>query len=83
MIFVEKRSVFQEGLLRLHPSKIHLMQLISERPDLSAGQMAQRLDVSNRAISQTLARLQRKRIVENSKDPFLKQSDRVLYSLES
>lgn len=72
LIFLEKRSVFQHEGLRLHPSEIHLMQVIKERPDLNASEMAQRLGVSNGAVSQTLARLERKGIIKKAKDPSLK-----------
>jgi DNA-binding MarR family transcriptional regulator len=58
--------------LRLHPSEIHLMQVIAEQPDLNAGEMAQRLGVSNGAVSQTLARLERKGVIQKEKDPSLK-----------
>ncbi len=48
------------------------MQVISEYPNLNAGEMAQRLGVSNGAVSQTLARLERKGVIKKSKDPSLK-----------
>lgn len=72
LIFLEKRSVFQLGSLKLHPSEIHLMQVVRERPDLNAGEIAQRLGVSNGAVSQTLARLERKGVITKVKDPSLK-----------
>jgi DNA-binding MarR family transcriptional regulator len=68
LIFLEKRSVVQLGGLRLHPSEIHLMQVIQEEPDLNAGEMAHKLGVTNGAVSQTLARLVRKGVVAKSKD---------------
>jgi DNA-binding MarR family transcriptional regulator len=72
LIFLEKRSVFQLGSLKLHPSEIHLMKVVRERPDLNAGEIAQRLGVSNGAVSQTLARLERKGVITKVKDPSLK-----------
>ncbi|MEW6350163.1 MAG: MarR family transcriptional regulator [Thermodesulfobacteriota bacterium] len=72
LIFLEKRSIFRQGVLRLHPSEIHLMQVIKELPGLSAGDMAQKLGVSNGAVSQTLARLERKGVVRKEKDRSLK-----------
>ena len=48
------------------------MQVITEHPDLNAGEMAQRLGVSNGAVSQTLARLERKGVIKKAKDPSLK-----------
>src|SRR5208283_1992850 len=72
LIFLEKRTVLRHGGLKLHPSEIHLMQVISEYPDLSAGEMAQKLGISNGAVSQTLARLERKGVITKFKDPTLK-----------
>ncbi len=72
LIFLEKRSVLRHEGLRLHPSEIHLMQVIAEQPDLNAGEMAQKLGVSNGAVSQTLARLERKGVIKKVKDPSLK-----------
>jgi DNA-binding MarR family transcriptional regulator len=48
------------------------MQVIAEHPDLNAGEMAQKLGVSNGAVSQTLARLERKGVIKKVKDPSLK-----------
>jgi DNA-binding MarR family transcriptional regulator len=48
------------------------MQVISKYPDSSAGEMAQRLGVSNGAVSQTLSRLEKKGVITKSKDPSLK-----------
>jgi DNA-binding MarR family transcriptional regulator len=48
------------------------MQVIIEYPDASAGEMAQRLGVSNGAVSQTLARLEKKGVIKKHKDPSLK-----------
>jgi len=48
------------------------MQVIKERPDLNAGEMAQRLGVTNGAVSQTLARLERKGVINKTKDSSLK-----------
>ena len=72
LVFLEKRSVLQMGTLRLHPSEIHLMEVIREDPDLNASEMAQRLGVSNGAVSQTLTRLQKKGVIEKVRDASLK-----------
>ncbi len=80
LIFLEKRAVLQHGRVRLHPSEIHLMQVLSEYPDLSAGEMAQRLGVSNGAVSQTLARLERKGVIAKRKEPALKNRMTVVFT---
>ena len=72
LIFLEKRSVLRHEGLRLHPSEILLMQVISEYPDANAGEMAERLGVSNGAVSQTLARLEKKGVIYKHKDTSLK-----------
>jgi DNA-binding MarR family transcriptional regulator len=69
---LEKRSmVYHEGL-RLYPSEIHLLQVIREGGDPSAGEMAKRLGISNGAVSQTLKRLEKKGVIHKTKDPALK-----------
>lgn len=78
MIFLDKRSVFCHGSLRLYPSEIHLMQVIKEGPGVNAGRIAQRLGVSNGAVSQTLARLERKGVINKTKDPSLKNELTVI-----
>ena len=69
IIFLEKRSVFEHGDLKLYPSEIHLMQLIYAKQATNATGMARRLGVSKGAISQTLSRLEKKGIITKSKDP--------------
>jgi DNA-binding MarR family transcriptional regulator len=71
-MFLEKRSMVHHDGLRLYPSEIHLMQVIREGADLSAGEMAKRLGISNGAVSQTLKRLEKKGVIHKTKDPALK-----------
>jgi len=58
--------------LRLYPSEIHLLQVIKEGEDLSAGEMARKLGISNGAVSQTLRRLEKKGVIKKTKEPALK-----------
>jgi DNA-binding MarR family transcriptional regulator len=69
---LEKKTLLDHGALRLYPSEIHLMQVIHEGTDLSAGEMARRLGVSNGAVSQTLNRLEKKGAIKKTKEPALK-----------
>jgi DNA-binding MarR family transcriptional regulator len=69
---LEKRSLVQHEGLRLYPSEIHLLQVIREGGDPSAGEMAKRLGISNGAVSQTLKRLEKKGVIHKTKDPALK-----------
>jgi DNA-binding MarR family transcriptional regulator len=69
---LEKRIMVQHEGLRLYPSEIHLLQVIREGGDPSAGEMAKRLGISNGAVSQTLKRLEKKGVIYKTKDPALK-----------
>jgi len=71
-MFLEKRTILHHEDLRLYPSEIHLMQVISEGADLSAGEMARKLGISNGAVSQTLNRLEKKGVIKKTKDQALK-----------
>jgi hypothetical protein len=50
----EKRTILHHGDLRLYPSDIHLLQVINEGTDRSAGEMARKLGIGNGAVFQTL-----------------------------
>ena len=71
-MLLEKRSILKHDDLRLYPSEIHLLQVIKEGDDLSAGEMARKLGISNGAVSQTLNRLEKKGVIKKTKDPALK-----------
>jgi DNA-binding MarR family transcriptional regulator len=71
-MLLEKRSILRHKDLRLYPSEIHLMQVINEGTDPSAGEMAQKLGISIGAVSQTLNRLEKKGVIRKTKDPALK-----------
>jgi len=71
-MILEKKTLLKHGTLRLYPSEIHLMQVIGEGPELNAGEMAQRLGITNGAVSQTLNRLEKKGVIQKTKDPALK-----------
>jgi DNA-binding MarR family transcriptional regulator len=71
-MFLEKRTILRHEDLRLYPSEIHLLQVIREGRDLSAGEMARKLGISIGAVSQTLKRLDKKRMIRKTKNPALK-----------
>jgi DNA-binding MarR family transcriptional regulator len=71
-MFLEKRTILHLEDLRLYPSEIHLLQVIKEGADLSAGEMARKLGISNGAVSQTLNRLEKKGVIKKTKEPALK-----------
>jgi DNA-binding MarR family transcriptional regulator len=71
-MFLEKRTIFHHESLRLYPSELHLLQVLNEGTDPSAGEMAQKLGISIGAVSQTLNRLEKKGVIHKTKDPALK-----------
>ena len=77
IIFLEKKSIIQHGDLRFFPSEIHLMNVIASGDDLSALDMANRLGVTKGAVSQTLSRLEKKGIINKTKDPRFKNKLQV------
>ena len=69
LIFLEKKSIIKHGDLKLYPSEIHLIDVIAKGQDINASKMAARLSVTKGAVSQTLARLERKGILYKTRDP--------------
>ena len=72
LTFLEKKNIFPYGPLKLYPSEIHLMLLIDDEQESNATIMAEKLGVTKGAISQTLARLEKKGILEKNRDPYNK-----------
>ena len=68
LIFLEKKSIIKHGDLKLYPSEIHLIDVIAKGQDINASKMAARLGVTKGAVSQTLARLEKKGILYKTKD---------------
>ncbi|MFC1823945.1 MarR family winged helix-turn-helix transcriptional regulator [Thermodesulfobacteriota bacterium] len=69
LIFLEKKSILKRGDVKLYPSEIHLINVIEEAQDINASKMAIRLGVTKGAVSQTLARLEKKGVLYKVKDP--------------
>ena len=69
LIFLEKKSIIKHGDLKLYPSEIHLIDVIAKGQDINASKMAARLGVTKGAVSQTLARLEKKGVLNKIKDP--------------
>ncbi|HEX3020191.1 MAG TPA: MarR family transcriptional regulator [Chitinispirillaceae bacterium] len=68
LIFLEKKSIFKFDNITLYPSEIHLMQLIAEGYSVNATLMAEKLGITKGAVSQTISRLQRKKILIKTKN---------------
>ena len=71
IIFLGKNNIFEFKGLKLYPSEIHLILVMSEAPT-NASQMAKTLNVTKGAVSQTISRLEKKGILIKNKDPYLK-----------
>lgn len=71
IIFLGKNNTFEFKEIKLYPSEIHLILIMNEAPT-NATQMAQMLNVTKGAVSQTITRLENKGILIKKKDPFLK-----------
>lgn len=80
LTFLEKKRVVIHGHLKLYPSEIHLMLLIADEQESNATIMAEKLGVTKGAISQTLSRLEKKGILEKTKDPFNKNELTVTFT---
>jgi DNA-binding MarR family transcriptional regulator len=69
LIFLEKKSIIEHGDLKLYPSEIHLIDVIAKGQGINASKMAARLGVTKGAVSQTLARLEKKGVLNKTRDP--------------
>jgi len=72
LIFLEKKSIVEIGGIRLFPSEIHLLLVIAADRSVNAVTMARRLGISKGAVSQTLARLEKKGVLVKQRDPAYK-----------
>ena len=66
---MEKKSKVQVGEETFYPSEIHLILFIHKEQNESVTQMAQHLGVTKGAVSQTLARLEKKGVLTRTKIP--------------
>lgn len=69
VVFLERRRRFVFEGTSLYPSEIHLMLETKGDQAVNATRMADRLGVTKGAVSQTLTRLEKKGIIEKTKDP--------------
>lgn len=72
ILFIEKKTIFQEEGIKLFPSEIHLILFIHKEEDTNATRMAGRLGITKGAVSQNLSRLEKKGILSKIKDPYNK-----------
>jgi DNA-binding MarR family transcriptional regulator len=69
LIFLEKKKNFIFEGISLYPSEIHLMLETKGEQAVNATKIADKLGISKGAVSQTLARLEKKGIIKKIKDP--------------
>ena len=62
-VAVEKDFAFHHGDVALHSSEIHLMKAVAFNPGSNAKSLAQYLGVTKGAVSQTMARLEKKDVI--------------------
>jgi DNA-binding MarR family transcriptional regulator len=66
---IEKRKHVDVDGVELYPSEIHLMLHVADEGATNLTRIAERLGVTKGALSQTLGRLEQKRMLLKSKDP--------------
>ncbi len=71
-IFKEKKKVFNFKGASLYPSEVHLMLVIKNDIDTNATEIARQLGLTKGAVSQTISRLEKKGILQKTKDPYNK-----------
>lgn len=76
-VALERGLVFQHGECKLHPSEMHLMQMVALYPEVNASGIAKLLGVTKGAISQTLSRLEKKGILSKESDPLNKNELKI------
>lgn len=80
LLFLEKKSVFTYRGITLYPSELHLMEVVAADGGDNVTTMAQTLGVTKGAVSQTISRLVRKRIVTKTRDPHNKNELTVQFT---
>jgi DNA-binding MarR family transcriptional regulator len=72
ILFLKRKSLFQFQGVEFYPSEIHLMLVIKEKSATNATRMSEQLGVTKGAVSQTLSRLEKKGVLNKTKDPYNK-----------
>ena len=80
LVFLEKRYVFQQGDMRLHPSELHVLLAARGEPRANATRLAARLGVTKGAISQVLKRLEAKGVIVKHVDAAQKNEVTVSFT---
>ena len=79
---IEKRKHIAVEGVELYPSEIHLMLHVADEQSTNLTRIAERLGITKGALSQTLARLERKGMLLKSKDPQAKNELTVSFTAQ-
>ena len=69
LIFEERKRVFLVDDVSLYPSEVHLLLIVAGDEEASSTRIARDLGLTKGAVSQTLARLERKGLIRKSRHP--------------
>ena len=74
IIFLEKKNIFEYTGVKLFPSEIHMLMLLSadDKQSTNATNIANKLGISKSAVSQTISRLIKKGVITKDKDTYNK-----------
>jgi DNA-binding MarR family transcriptional regulator len=68
-IFEERKRVFRVDDVSLYPSEVHLLLAVANHGQINATQIAKEFGLTKGAVSQTLARLEKKGVIRKDKNP--------------
>lgn len=77
---LEKRNIVQFEGVSLYPSEIHLLLFLRQEEHRNVTHIAERLSMTKGAVSQTLARLEKKKMLRKRKDPYQKNEVSVTFT---
>lgn len=72
VLFLKNKKVLELNGVSLYPSEVHLLLMIENKINTNATQIANELNLTKGAVSQTLTRLEKKGILLKSKDVYNK-----------
>jgi len=82
LISLDKKRIVSHKGLRLHPSEIHLLMFLYHVQDANITAIADKIDLTKGAVSQTLSRLQKKGIITKKMYPEKKNELHVQFTDE-
>lgn len=80
-IALEKHNIVQFKGVNLYPSEIHLLLFMHHEQGSNVTHIAERLGMTKGAVSQTLSRLEKKRVLRKIKDPYQNNELSVVFTV--